>query len=97
MGAAHSAVLPQQDCYVNVLRDAMAVDALEDCGILFRHHRAAGLLLARRRRHVERHRARFAQGALRGGADAALKRADAMSAAATIRIILPYHLRISRV
>jgi hypothetical protein len=27
--------LPQQDCYVNVLRDAMAVDALESCGIYF--------------------------------------------------------------
>ncbi len=25
--------LPQQDCYVNVLRDAMAVDRLDDCGI----------------------------------------------------------------
>jgi photosystem II stability/assembly factor-like uncharacterized protein len=25
--------LPQQDCYVNVLRDAMAVDKLDDCGI----------------------------------------------------------------
>ena len=25
--------LPQQDCYVNVLRDAMAVDTLESCGI----------------------------------------------------------------
>ena len=25
--------LPQSDCYVNVLRDAMAVDALDDCGI----------------------------------------------------------------
>ncbi|MGD9851959.1 MAG: WD40/YVTN/BNR-like repeat-containing protein [Nitrospirales bacterium] len=25
--------LPQQDCYVNVLRDAMAVDALDPCGI----------------------------------------------------------------
>jgi photosystem II stability/assembly factor-like uncharacterized protein len=25
--------LPQQDCYVNVLRDAMAVDALDACGI----------------------------------------------------------------
>src|ERR1019366_4716049 len=24
--------LPQQNCYVNVLRDAMAVDSLEDCG-----------------------------------------------------------------
>src|ERR1700749_2376269 len=27
--------LPQQDCYVNILRDAMAVDALDDCGIYF--------------------------------------------------------------
>jgi photosystem II stability/assembly factor-like uncharacterized protein len=25
--------LPQKDCYVNVLRDAMAVDSLESCGI----------------------------------------------------------------
>jgi photosystem II stability/assembly factor-like uncharacterized protein len=27
--------LPQQNCYVNVLRDAMAVDRLDDCGIYF--------------------------------------------------------------
>ncbi|HEX8523778.1 MAG TPA: hypothetical protein VF669_16095 [Tepidisphaeraceae bacterium] len=27
--------LPQQDCYVNVLRDAMCVDQLDDCGIYF--------------------------------------------------------------
>ena len=27
--------LPQKDCYVNVLRDAMAVDSLDDCGIYF--------------------------------------------------------------
>jgi photosystem II stability/assembly factor-like uncharacterized protein len=27
--------LPQQDCYVNVLRDAMAVDSLDRCGIYF--------------------------------------------------------------
>jgi len=27
--------LPQQDCYVDVLRDAMAVDTLDDCGIYF--------------------------------------------------------------
>src|SRR5689334_4087972 len=27
--------LPQQDCYVNVLRDAMAVDRLEPCGVYF--------------------------------------------------------------
>jgi BNR/Asp-box repeat len=27
--------LPQRNCYVNVLRDAMAVDALDECGIYF--------------------------------------------------------------
>src|ERR1700674_1419752 len=27
--------LPQSDCYVNVLRDAMAVDLLESCGVYF--------------------------------------------------------------
>jgi photosystem II stability/assembly factor-like uncharacterized protein len=27
--------LPQQDCYVNVLRDAMAVDTLDSCGVYF--------------------------------------------------------------
>ena len=30
-----AAGLPQQNCYVNVLRDAMAVDTLESCGIYF--------------------------------------------------------------
>jgi BNR/Asp-box repeat protein len=27
--------LPQKDCYVNVLRDAMSVDTLDECGIYF--------------------------------------------------------------
>jgi photosystem II stability/assembly factor-like uncharacterized protein len=27
--------LPQKDCYVNVLRDAMAVDSLQECGVYF--------------------------------------------------------------
>lgn len=27
--------LPQKDCYVNILRDAMSVDRLDDCGIYF--------------------------------------------------------------
>jgi photosystem II stability/assembly factor-like uncharacterized protein len=27
--------LPQRNCYVNVLRDAMAVDSMDDCGIYF--------------------------------------------------------------
>src|SRR5438874_10224001 len=27
--------LPQKDCYVNVLRDAMAADSLDKCGVYF--------------------------------------------------------------
>jgi photosystem II stability/assembly factor-like uncharacterized protein len=27
--------LPQKDCYVNVLRDAMCVDSMDECGIYF--------------------------------------------------------------
>jgi photosystem II stability/assembly factor-like uncharacterized protein len=27
--------LPEKDCYVNILRDAMAVDSLESCGVYF--------------------------------------------------------------
>lgn len=27
--------LPQSDCYVNILRDAMCVDSLDDCGVYF--------------------------------------------------------------
>jgi photosystem II stability/assembly factor-like uncharacterized protein len=27
--------LPQNNCYVNVLRDAMSVDALDSCGVYF--------------------------------------------------------------
>ena len=38
-----TAGLPQQDCYVNVLRDAMCVDALDPCGVYFGHHRRAGV------------------------------------------------------
>ena len=30
-----TAGLPQENCYVNVLRDAMAVDSLDKCGIYF--------------------------------------------------------------
>ena len=33
--AALTKGLPQKDCYVNVLRDAMAVDQLDPCGIYF--------------------------------------------------------------
>jgi hypothetical protein len=27
--------LPQENCYVNILRDAMCVDRLDDCGVYF--------------------------------------------------------------
>ena len=27
--------LPQEHCYVNVLRDAMAVDSIDECGVYF--------------------------------------------------------------
>jgi photosystem II stability/assembly factor-like uncharacterized protein len=27
--------LPQSDCYVNILRSAMAVDTLDECGVYF--------------------------------------------------------------
>jgi photosystem II stability/assembly factor-like uncharacterized protein len=30
-----TAGLPQENCYVNVLRDAMAVDSMEECGVYF--------------------------------------------------------------
>jgi hypothetical protein len=30
-----TAGLPQSNCYVNVLRDAMAVDSLDSCGVYF--------------------------------------------------------------
>ena len=36
-------VSPQKDCYVNVLRDAMAVDTLDDCGVYFEHHGRSGV------------------------------------------------------
>ena len=44
--------LPQEDCYVNVLRDAMAVDALNSCGRTLRLHRWPGLRVPRCGRHL---------------------------------------------
>ena len=74
--------LPQADCYVNVYRDAMAVDTLDDVRHLLRHHRRPGLLLGRRRRHVGADRARPAGGAL-----------GRSPGAAVIRVVLPAHLK----
>jgi len=42
--------LPQANCYVNVLRDAMAVDSLDKCGIYFVP--AAGRYMPRRTREI---------------------------------------------
>jgi hypothetical protein len=44
--------LPQQDCYVNILRDAMAVDAARSVRYLLRHHRRPGVRVGRRRRSL---------------------------------------------
>ena len=35
VGAAHQKVCRKKTCYVNVLRDAMAVDSLDSCGVYF--------------------------------------------------------------
>ena len=39
--------LPQENCYVNVLRDAMSVDQLDDCGIYFGTTRRASVCIGR--------------------------------------------------
>ena len=79
--------LPQRDCYVNVLRDAMSVDKLDSCGSLFRNHRRPGLRLCRRGGQLEAHCARPSGGALGRGPD------PAMSGIFAVRVELPAHLR----
>ena len=61
--------LPQRDCYVNVLRDAMAVDALDSVRRVLRHHRRPGVCVAGRRRSLVADRPRSAGGAVGGGTD----------------------------
>ena len=74
--------LPQSDCYVNVLRSAMAVDTLEFVRHLLRHHGRAGVRFRGFRRHVGAHRARPAGGVVGRGPDPAM-----------IRVVLPFHLQ----
>ena len=74
--------LPQKNCYVNVLRDAMAVDSLDRVRHLLRHQRWAGVRVRRRRRQLGAHRPRPAGRAVGRSADAVM-----------IRVILPAHLR----
>ena len=64
--------LPQKDCYVNVLRDAMAVDSSRQVRRLFRHHRRPGLRVGRCRRQLESDCAGPCRRALGRGANADL-------------------------
>ena len=75
--------LPQEHCYVNVLRDAMAVDALDACGVYFGTTGGQVYASADARRHLGPDRARPARRAVGGGADAAM----------IVACVLPAHLR----
>ena len=81
MGTADEG-LPQSDCYVNVLRDAMAVDSLDSCGIYFGTTGGQVYASADARRSLGSDCARPAGGAVGRGADAQM-----------IRVVLPAHLR----
>ena len=74
--------LPQENCYVNILRDAMSRRLARPVRHLLRHDRRPGLRLARRRRQLDGDRPRPAGGAVGRGADAAM-----------IRVVIPYHLK----
>ena len=62
--------LPQKDCYVNVLRDAMAVDTLDECGIYFGTTGGQVYVSPDAGDQLEADRARLAGGAVGGSADA---------------------------
>ena len=75
--------LPQEHCYVNVLRDAMAVDSMDECGVYFgttggQVYASAGL-----RGQLGADRPGPPGGPVRRGPDAAM-----------IRVVLPAHLRV---
>ena len=74
--------LPQENCYVNVLRDAMAVDSLPECGVYFGTTGGQVYASADSGDTWNADRARPAGGALGRGADASM-----------IRVVLPAHLR----
>ena len=63
--------LPQSDCYVNVLRDAMAVDSLDHAACISAR-RADRCMLAGRRRQLVAHRPRSSGGHVRRSADAVM-------------------------
>ena len=73
--------LPQQHCYVNVLRDAMAVDRLDECGVYFGTTGGQVYASRGRRRQLGADRARPARRAVGGGADAAMSTTTSTGAA----------------
>ena len=74
--------LPQRNCYVNVLRDAMAVDSLDSCGIYFGTTGGQVYASADGGDSWTPDRPRPAGRPVGGGPDAAM-----------IRVVLPAHLR----
>jgi photosystem II stability/assembly factor-like uncharacterized protein len=74
--------LPQEHCYVNVLRDAMAVDRLDECGVYFGTTGGQVYASPDGGDSWSADRARPARRAVGRGADAAV-----------IRVVLPAHLR----
>ena len=74
--------LPQRDCYVNVLRDAMAVDSLDPCGVYFGTTGGQVYASADAGDTLGADRPRSAGRAVGRGPDAAM-----------IRVVLPAHLR----
>ena len=74
--------LPQENCYVNVLRDAMSVDTLDKCGIYFGTTGGQVYCSPDGGDNWSPICPRSAGGAVGRGADAAM-----------IRVVLPYHLR----
>ena len=74
--------LPQSNCYVNVLRDAMAVDSLDSCGVYFGTTGGQVYASADAGDNWVADRARPSGGAVGRGPDVAM-----------IRVELPQHLR----
>ena len=66
--------LPQKDCYVNVLRDAMAVDTLDPCGVYFGTTGGQVYVSADAGDSWAADRARFAAGVVGRGANVAVIR-----------------------
>ena len=69
--------LPQSDCYVNVLRDAMAVDSLDSCGVYFGTTGGQVYASADSRGHLGAHRPRSSGRPVRRSADTAMIRVGA--------------------